>query len=103
MNGVYDRPITKIASMIQQVQPKSRKKKELATVIAYANSLGSNSQISYSNNSLQCSNEAVKDTEDEFKRKCNWKRIFPSIEYQYYKQFFTEDRPLNNIVDARVM
>lgn len=43
MNGIYDRPITKIASMIQQIQPKSRKKKELATVIAYANSLGNNS------------------------------------------------------------
>ena len=47
--------------------------------------------------------EAIKDTELEFKRRGGFKRIFPNIDYQYYKQFFSEERPLNAIVDAKVM
>jgi hypothetical protein len=45
----------------------------------------------------------LKETEDEFKRRNFFKRIFPSIDYLYYKQFFTEDRPLNAFVDSRLM
>ena len=29
--------------------------------------------------------KAVKDTEEEFKRKCGWKRVFPSLDHQYYR------------------
>ena len=43
--------------------------------------------------------KAVRDTEEEFKRKCGWKRIFPNLDYAYYKQFFSEERPLNLVVD----
>jgi len=30
----------------------------------------------------------VKETEMEFRRRQGWKRIFPAIDYNYYKQFF---------------
>lgn len=46
---------------------------------------------------------ALKETDDEFKRRNFFKRIFPSIDYLYYKQFFEEDRPLNAFLDARLM
>lgn len=47
----------------------------------------------------QLQHKAVRDTEEEFKRKCGWRRIFPNGQYSYYKQFFTEERPINNLVD----
>ena len=47
--------------------------------------------------------DAVKDTEQEFKRRGGFKRIFPNIDFQYYKQFFTAERILNTVVDAKVM
>jgi hypothetical protein len=34
----------------------------------------------------------VKEAEMEFKRRGKFKRVFPSIEYHYYKQFFAEER-----------
>jgi tubulin polyglutamylase TTLL5 len=46
---------------------------------------------------------ALKDTEDEFKRRNFFKRIFPSVDFLYYKQFFEEERPLNNFLDAKLM
>lgn len=46
----------------------------------------------------------VKETEEEFKRRGHWKRVFPSIEYAYYKQFFLAgERPLNRLLDERIM
>jgi len=39
----------------------------------------------------------------EFKLRGKFKRVFPSIEYNYYKQFFTEERPLNLILDEAIM
>ena len=46
----------------------------------------------------------VRDSEDEFKRRGHFKRIFPSLEYHYYKQFFLQgERPLNKLLDDRIM
>ena len=46
----------------------------------------------------------ITEVEDEFKRRSHFKRIFPSMEYHYYKQFFLHgERPLNKLVDERVM
>lgn len=39
----------------------------------------------------------------EFKLRGKFKRVFPSIDYHYYKQFFTEERPLNVILDEKLM
>ena len=39
----------------------------------------------------------------EFRRRQGFKRIFPSVNYALYKQFFIAERPLNNLVDERVM
>lgn len=47
--------------------------------------------------------ELVKEAEYEFRRRCRFKRIFPSIDYEYYKRFFTKERPLNVILDQKVM
>lgn len=45
-----------------------------------------------------------KEVEDEFKRRGHFKRIFPTMEYHYYKQFFLQgERPLNKMIDERVM
>lgn len=46
---------------------------------------------------------ALQDTIDENKRKGFFKRIFPTVDYLYYKQFFEEDRPLNKMIDERLM
>ena len=98
MNGIYEKPHAKLASAL--AFPKSKKKKELANVLAFANS-GSATQVD--GVSQQATTDAVKDTEEEFKRKCGWKRIFPNVDYSYYKQFFIEERVLNSVVDERVM
>ena len=47
--------------------------------------------------------QLIKDAEMEFKLRGKFKRVFPSIEYGYYKQFFTEERPLNAILDEAIM
>lgn len=47
--------------------------------------------------------QIIKETEQEFKRRGKFKRIFPSVDYHYYKQFFLEERPLNILLDQRVM
>jgi hypothetical protein len=39
----------------------------------------------------------------EFKLRGKFKRVFPTVDYQYYKQFFTEERPLNLILDEKLM
>lgn len=39
----------------------------------------------------------------EFKRRGKFKRVFPSVDYHYYRQFFTEERPLNIILDQKLM
>ena len=46
---------------------------------------------------------ALSETIQENSRKNFFKRIFPNIDYLYYKQFFEEERPLNNYVDAKLM
>lgn len=46
--------------------------------------------------------EAIRETDDEYKRKGFFNRIFPCIDFLYYKQFFEEDRPLNYLVDAKL-
>lgn len=43
--------------------------------------------------------QIVNEAEKEFKRRQGFKRIFPSIDYQYYRQFFVEERPLNVLLD----
>jgi len=45
---------------------------------------------------------AYKDLEDEHKRRGYFKRIFPTPEYAYYKQFFEESRPLNDFLDLKM-
>ena len=42
------------------------------------------------------------DTDSEFKRRGFFKRIFPCVDFMYYKQFFEEDRPLNYLIDAKL-
>ena len=46
---------------------------------------------------------ALQETIDENKRKGFFKRIFPSIDYPYYRQFFEEDRPLNRFIDEKLI
>ena len=46
---------------------------------------------------------AYKETEDENKRRGFFKRIFPTVDYAYYKQFFEETRPLNDFLDQKLM
>ena len=43
--------------------------------------------------------DIVKETEMEFRRRQGFKRIFPSIDYSYYKQFFVNERSSNAVVD----
>lgn len=47
--------------------------------------------------------QLVKEAEMEFKRRGKFKRVFPSVDYHYYRQFFNEERPLNYILDQRLM
>ena len=42
----------------------------------------------------------LKETEAENKRRGCFKRIFPSLDFLYYSQFFEEHRPLNLFLDA---
>ena len=44
----------------------------------------------------------LKETIEEGQRKNFFKRIFPTIDFPYYKQFFEEDRPLNYFIDAKL-
>jgi hypothetical protein len=44
--------------------------------------------------------QLLKETEDEYKRKGAFKRIFPTVDFLYYKQFFEEVRPMNYFLDA---
>ena len=46
---------------------------------------------------------ALNETIQENSRKNFFKRIFPNVDYLYYKQFFEEERPLNNFVDLKLM
>ena len=47
--------------------------------------------------------QLIKEAEMEFKLRGKFKRVFPSIEYSYYKQFFTEERIFNVILDEKLM
>jgi hypothetical protein len=47
--------------------------------------------------------QIVKEAEMEFKLRGKFKRVFPSIDYHYYKQFFTEERTFNIILDEKLM
>ena len=38
---------------------------------------------------------AIRDAEEEYKRKGNFRRVFPTVSYNYYKGFFEAERPLN--------
>ena len=44
----------------------------------------------------------MKETDEEFRRRGFFKRIFPCFDFLYYKQFFEEDRPLNYLLDAKL-
>lgn len=44
----------------------------------------------------------LQDTVDENKRRGFFKRIFPTIDFLYYRQFFEEDRPLNRLLDEKL-
>lgn len=39
----------------------------------------------------------------EFKLRGKFRRVFPSIDYPYYRQFFAEERPLNVLLDDKIM
>lgn len=43
-----------------------------------------------------------KETDQEFKRKGGFTRIFPCSDFLYYKQFFEEERPWNYLIDAKL-
>jgi hypothetical protein len=44
----------------------------------------------------------LKETIDEFNRKNFFKRIFPTVDFLYYKQFFVEERQLNYFIDKKL-
>ena len=44
----------------------------------------------------------MKDTEDEMRRRGFFKRIFPCLDFLYYRQFFEEERLINYIIDAKL-
>lgn len=46
--------------------------------------------------------QALIDTEQEYRRRGFFKRIFPCYDFLYYKQFFEEERMLNYIVDSKI-
>jgi len=46
--------------------------------------------------------EAIKETDEEHRRRGFFTRMFPCYDFLYYKQFFEEDRPLNYVVDAKL-
>ena len=46
---------------------------------------------------------ALQDTIEENKRKGFFHRIFPTVDYLYYRQFMQEERPLNKFLDDRLM
>ena len=53
--------------------------------------------------SVKDEKDIVKETEMEFRRRLSFKRIFPTIDYAYYKQFFVKERVANALLDAKVM
>jgi hypothetical protein len=44
----------------------------------------------------------LKETIEEFNRKNFFKRIFPTVDFLYYKQFFVEERQLNYFIDKKL-
>ena len=42
--------------------------------------------------------QAIKKTKEELKRKGNFYLAFPNMNYPYYKKFFEDPRPLNDLV-----
>ncbi len=39
---------------------------------------------------------------EEYGRRNFFKRIFPTVDFPYYKQFFEEERPLNHFLDLKL-
>jgi len=81
-------------------QPKPRKKLEVEQSKTKDNFYSNNGKFSLN---AREEKEIIKETEYEFERRQGWKRIFPTVDYQYYKQFFVQERPLNAFLDSRVM
>ena len=44
----------------------------------------------------------LQETIQENTRRGYFKRVFPSIDFPYYKQFFEEHRPLNYFIDSKI-
>lgn len=44
----------------------------------------------------------IKETDDEMKRRGFFKRIFPCLDFLYYRQFFEEERLINYVIDAKL-
>lgn len=45
--------------------------------------------------------DIIRDTDEEFKLKGHFKRIFPNGNYCLYKQFFVEEKPYNILLDNK--
>ena len=45
---------------------------------------------------------AIKETDEEMKRRGFFKRIFPCLDFLYYRQFFEEERIVNYVIDAKL-
>ncbi len=45
----------------------------------------------------------LKEVDEEYRRRGGFKRVFPTIDFLYYKQFFEEVRPTNYFLDAQLM
>jgi len=43
--------------------------------------------------------QCLRETLEEYGRRNFFKRIFPTVDFLYYKQFFEEERPLNYFID----
>lgn len=44
----------------------------------------------------------IKETDGEYKRRGKFVRVFPTFDYNYYKQFFKEERYSNFMIDQRI-
>ena len=61
-----------------------------------------NSTAVLNQNQTKEEKQHLKETEDEFKRRVFFKRIFPTYDFFYYKQFFEEERLINYYIDSRL-
>ena len=58
--------------------------------------------VNISGNMSKEDRQILIETNEEYKRRGFFKRIFPCADFLYYKQFFEEERQINYFLDARL-